>query len=101
MYQRIESLSAEIVQETEQKHFEQVTQLLQVRLSLLKQLTEEELAKGDDDTKEALRNFLISCQETDASQLNVLAKERTKLLADGQQQSKVKQAVNTYQKFSG
>lgn len=101
LYQRVEALSVEILQQTEEKNFEKVNELINVRLSVLKQLAEQELEKNDDDAKQHLREFLLACQAQDIEQLTHLAKERVKLLADGQQQSKVKQAVNTYQKFSG
>ncbi|GAA5132079.1 hypothetical protein [Thalassotalea piscium] len=101
LYQQIEQLSAEIVTLISEDTFENVSDKLALRLSLMKQLSEAVLLEGDDKAKNELREFLTKCQRDDDQQVEQLLAERTKVLADSQKQSKIKHAVNAYQQFSG
>ncbi|OKY24702.1 MULTISPECIES: hypothetical protein [Thalassotalea] len=97
LYQQIDDLSAEITALTEKSEFEHVEAKLALRLELLKKVTEQVRQTGNDQDEKTLRTFLLNVQAQDKIQLEILAKERTKSLDDGQKQSKIKKAVNTYQ----
>ncbi|GHE80986.1 hypothetical protein [Thalassotalea profundi] len=100
LYQQIEQLSAEVVALIKEEKLEFVSEKLAQRLSLMKALSENVLSQGNNDSKEKLRQFLLKCQSEDTQQVKLLLEERTKVLADSQKQSKIKQAVNAYQQFS-
>lgn len=99
-YQQIDKLSAEVAALIAQDNFELVSEKLAQRLSIMKEVADNVLSQGDVDDKQQLRQFLTKCQTEDNQQVEQLLQERTKVLADSQKQSKIKQAVNAYQQFS-
>lgn len=99
-YQQIDKLSAEVAALIAQDDFELISEKLAQRLSIMKEVADNVLSQGDVDDKQQLRQFLTKCQTEDNQQVEQLLQERTKVLADSQKQSKIKQAVNAYQQFS-
>jgi len=96
-FEAINQLTCSIVKLLESDDFEKVNGLLEKRLTFLKQLDEViQLSPTKETLLPTYQLFLQKIQQQDNIQLELLLKEKSKLMAESLKQKKTKSAISAY-----